>query len=131
MRLKANSVEPWCQRVTSMFSEDSSRPFNKLITVSISGSSIELSSATVDIQYKQLDNAMGDNGMTRFSHLAVASLLAALLIGCSTDDAPEQEAAAATQIHETYTAAQFSRPPAIAWAVRGPMLFQPRMAICW
>ena len=28
--------------------------------------------------------------MTRFSHLGVASLLAVLLIGCSTDDAPEQ-----------------------------------------
>jgi PBP1b-binding outer membrane lipoprotein LpoB len=32
--------------------------------------------------------------MTRISHLGAASLLVVLLSGCSTDDAPEQGAAA-------------------------------------
>ena len=70
--------------------------------------------------------------MTRFSNLGVASLLAVLLIGCSTDDAPEQGAGAtAGDSHETYTAAQFFQTTSYRIGGAGRMLFQPRMAICW
>ncbi|MEC7610264.1 MAG: S9 family peptidase, partial [Pseudomonadota bacterium] len=62
--------------------------------------------------------------MTRFSHLGMASLLAVLLIGCSTDDAPEQGAAAtAEDSHETYTAAQFFQTTSYRMGGAGPYAF--------
>ena len=62
--------------------------------------------------------------MTRFSHLGMASLLAVLLIGCSTDDAPEQGAAAtAEDSHETYTAAQFFQTTSYRIGGAGPYAF--------
>ena len=62
--------------------------------------------------------------MTRFSHLGMAFLLAALLIGCSADDAPEQGAAAtAEDSHETYTAAQFFQTTSYRIGGAGPYAF--------
>ena len=62
--------------------------------------------------------------MTRFFQLGTASLLALLLIGCSTKDAPEQEAAAtAADLHETYTAAQFFQTTSYRMGGAGPYAF--------
>ena len=62
--------------------------------------------------------------MTRFYHLGVASLLAVLLIGCSTDDAPSRE-----WLRQLWTrmkptrSANFSRPDQLSHRRCGPYAF--------